>query len=41
MALNFLEEYTIIGYTGSSGVNVPPEVQEHLDELRALVEGGE
>jgi hypothetical protein len=41
MAYNFLEEYTISGYTGSSGVNVPTEVQSHLDELRALVGGGE
>ena len=38
MALNFLEEYTISGYTGSAGVSIPPEVQERLDELRALVE---
>lgn len=38
MAYNFLEEYTIRGYTGSSGVHVPPDVQERLDELRALVE---
>jgi hypothetical protein len=38
MALSFLEEYTISGYTGSSGVNIPPDVQERLDELRSLVE---
>jgi hypothetical protein len=38
MALSFLEEYTISGYTGSSGVNVPPDVQARLDELRSLVE---
>jgi hypothetical protein len=38
MAFNFLEEYTISGYTGSSGVNVPPDVQSRLDELRSLVE---
>jgi hypothetical protein len=38
MAYNFLEEYTVRGYTGSSGVHVPPDVQELLDELRALVE---
>lgn len=39
MAYNFLEEYTVSGYTGSSGVNVPPDVQDRLDELRELVEG--
>jgi hypothetical protein len=38
MALNFLEEYTISGYTGSSGVNIPPDVQERLGQLRSLVE---
>jgi len=38
MAFNFLEEYTVGGYTGSSGVHVPPDVQDRLDELRALVE---
>jgi hypothetical protein len=37
MAYNFLEEYTASGYTGSSGVNIPPEVQERLDELRSLL----
>jgi hypothetical protein len=39
MALHFLEEYTVSGYTGSSGVNVPSETQERLDELRSLVGG--
>jgi hypothetical protein len=38
MAYDFLEEYTVSGYTGSSGVNIPAEVQSRLDELRALVE---
>lgn len=33
-----LEEFTILGYTGSSGVNLPPEVQAMLDELRALID---
>ena len=37
MAFNFLEEYTVRGYTGSSGVFIPPETQELLDELRDLV----
>lgn len=41
MAYDFLEEYTVSGYTGSSGVNIPPEVQSRLDELRALVEDGD
>jgi hypothetical protein len=37
MAYNFLEEYTASGYTGSAGVNIPPEVQERLDELHSLL----
>ena len=37
MAYNFLEEYTVSGYTGSSGVHIPRDVQERLDDLRALV----
>jgi tetratricopeptide (TPR) repeat protein len=40
MAYNFLEEYTVSGYTGSSGVNIPPDVQARLDELRSLVNAG-
>lgn len=38
MAFNFLEEYTVSGYTGSAGVNIPPDVEARLDELRSLVE---
>jgi len=38
MAFNFLEEYTVSGYTGSSGVNIPPDVEARLDELRSLIE---
>jgi hypothetical protein len=33
-----LEEYTVLGYSGSGGVNVPPDVQAELDELRALID---
>lgn len=36
-AYAFLEEYTIAGYTGSSGVHLPPEVRTHLEELRRLM----
>lgn len=38
-AYAFLEEYVITGYTGSSGLHLPSDVQEHLDELRRLVHG--
>ena len=31
-----LEEFLILGYTGSSGQNVPADVQQKLEELRAL-----
>ena len=37
-AYQLLEEYTVLGYSGSGGVNVPPEVQAELDELRALID---
>lgn len=33
-----LEEDTIVGYTGSSGANLPESVAKHLEELRALVD---
>lgn len=36
-ALAFLEEYIVLGHTGSSGTHVPPEVRANLDELRNLV----
>jgi hypothetical protein len=36
----FLEEYLLSGYTGSAGLMVPAEVQDHLDTLRALTEPG-
>jgi len=32
-----LEEFVVLGYTGSSGEHVPPEVQGWLDELRRLI----
>jgi len=36
-AYALLEEYTVLGYSGSSGVHVPPDVQATLDSLRALM----
>lgn len=33
-----LEEDTLVGYTGSSGANLPDSVASHLEELRALVD---
>ena len=37
-AYDLLEEYIVIGYGGSSGVHVPPDVADKLAELRGLVE---
>lgn len=37
-AFELLEEFIVSGYTGSSGVNVPPEVQQRLAELRELID---
>lgn len=37
-AFALLEEETLLGWTGSGGTVLPSDVQEHLDELRALVE---
>lgn len=31
-----LEQSIILGYTGSSGVHLPPEVRKHLDQLKTL-----
>lgn len=31
-----LEQSIVLGYTGSSGVHVPPEVRKHLDELKSI-----
>ena len=36
-AFAFLEEYLLMGYTGSSGLHLPSDVQQRLDDLRALV----
>ena len=38
-AYAFLEEYVLTGSTGSTGLHLPSQVQEHLDALRRLVEG--
>lgn len=35
-----LERIWILGYTGSGGTRVPPEVRKRLDELGELVRGG-
>ncbi len=37
-AYAFLEEYILTGYTGSAGVNLPPDMSKLLDELRALID---
>ncbi|HEY7493928.1 MAG TPA: hypothetical protein VIH59_22850 [Candidatus Tectomicrobia bacterium] len=38
-AYAFLEEYVITGYTGTMGLHLPSDVQDHLDELRRLLHG--
>ncbi len=38
-AFAFLEEYLIMGFTGSSGLHLPSDIQKRLDDLRALVDG--
>jgi tetratricopeptide (TPR) repeat protein len=38
-AYAFLEEYVLVGYTGSSGLHLPADVRAHLAELRRLVDG--
>lgn len=35
---DLLEEFLVAGYTGSSGVQVPPDIQAKLDELRRIVD---
>ena len=37
-AYELLEEETIVGYTGSAGIQIPVEVQQHLDELKHLLQ---
>jgi len=36
-AFAFLEAYTLLGYSGNSGTQLPPAVKAKLDELRALI----
>lgn len=36
-AFEFLEEYTLLGYSGSSGTHIPANVRATLDELRDLI----
>ncbi len=38
-AFAVLEQHTLVGYTGSGGLQLPPEVDAWLSELRALAEG--
>jgi hypothetical protein len=38
-AYAFLENYLITRYTGSAGLHLPPEVRQHLHELRQVLEG--
>jgi hypothetical protein len=37
-AYMLLEEYLILGYTGSAGVHLPEEVEDYLRELQNLIE---
>jgi hypothetical protein len=36
-AFTFLEEYLVMGYSGSSGFFLPSDIQKRLDDLRSLV----
>jgi hypothetical protein len=36
-AFTFLEEYLLMGYSGSSGPHLPLDIQKRLDDLRGLV----
>jgi hypothetical protein len=38
-AYALLEEYVVLGYSGSGGVQIPPDVQAELEALRQLIEG--
>jgi hypothetical protein len=38
-AYAFLEQYVLVGYTGSSGLHLPDDVRAHLAELRRLLDG--
>jgi hypothetical protein len=37
-AYALLEEDIVLSYSGSSGINVPEDVVEHLTQLRQLIE---
>lgn len=37
-AYALLEEEIILGYSGSGGVHVPPDLEQNLDELRRLID---
>ena len=37
-AFAFLEEYLIVGYSGSSGLHLPSDIKRRLDELRRLIQ---
>jgi len=37
-AYALLEEFVVASYTGSSGTHVPPEIRDHLAELRSLID---
>jgi hypothetical protein len=39
-AFAFLEDYVMTRYTGSAGLQLPTDVQQHLTELRQLIEQG-
>jgi tetratricopeptide (TPR) repeat protein len=38
-AYNLLEEYVYLDYSGSSGTDIPQDIQENLGELKKLIEG--
>lgn len=38
-AFAFLEEYLIVGYSGSSGLHLPSDVKRRLDDLRHITQG--
>jgi hypothetical protein len=38
-AFAFLEEYLIVGYSGSSGLHLPSDVKRRLDDLRQITQG--
>lgn len=36
-----LEEYVVLGHSGSGGTHIPPDLRAELQELRELIEGGD